>query len=330
MFGAMPTPLLVVDDLGVEFPRGGSAVRAADGVGFSIARGESLALVGESGSGKSATALALLRLVPPPGRITGGRVLLEGVDLLTLPEHELRRYRGAGLAYVPQEPGPSLNPVLTIGSQIVDVIRAHRDLPRRQAWAEAVSLLGRVGIPDPERRARAYPHEFSGGMAQRALIAMALSARPRILLADEPTTAIDPTLKLGILDLLRRLRDEEGLSILLITHDLGAVAALADRVLVMYAGRIVEEGGVDSLFARPLHPYTRALLDSLPRAGVARGELRTIRGSVPDLARLPSGCAFHPRCTLAEQACRAEVPALVEHAQGRVACIVANRAPAAR
>lgn len=331
MFGAMSPPLLCVDDLGVEFPRGDRSVRAADRVGFAIDRGEAVALVGESGSGKSATALALLRLVPPPGRIISGRVLFEGIDLLALPERELRRFRGAGLAYVPQEPGTALNPVLTVGSQIVDVIRAHRDLPKREAFCEAVALLGRVGIADPERRARAYPHEYSGGMAQRALIAMALAARPKLLLADEPTTAIDPTLKLGILDLLRRLRAEEGLAILLITHDLGSVAALADRVLVMYAGRIVEEGGVDALFAAPFHPYTRALLESVPRRGVARGELRAIPGMVPDLARLPPGCAFHPRCARVEEACRAEPPTLVAPSPGRrVACFVAQREIAAR
>jgi oligopeptide/dipeptide ABC transporter ATP-binding protein len=322
--------LLSVEDLGVEFPRNGGTVRAATGVSFTIGTGETVALVGESGCGKSATALALFRLVPPPGRVVSGRVVFEGTDLLPLPDEAIRRFRGAGLAWVPQEPGAALNPVLTVGSQVVDVIRAHRAVPKREAWAEAVELLRRVGIPDPEQRAREYPHQYSGGMKQRALIAMALSARPKLLVADEPTTAVDPTLKLGILDLLRALRDERGLSVLLITHDMGAVAALADRVLVMYAGRIVEEAGAQALFDDPRHPYTRGLLASVPRIDVARGDLPSIPGTVPDLAHLPPGCAFHPRCPLAEEACRAAVPQLAADPAGRrVACFVAQREGAA-
>jgi oligopeptide/dipeptide ABC transporter ATP-binding protein len=325
MFAAMRGVLLSVEDLGVEFPRNGGSVRAASGVSFAIETGETVALVGESGCGKSATALALFRLVPPPGRIVSGRVDFDGTDLLPLPEDAIRRFRGAGLAWVPQEPGAALNPVLSVGSQIVDVIRAHRALPKREAWAEAVDLLGRVGIPDPAQRAREYPHQYSGGMKQRALVAMALSARPRLLVADEPTTAVDPTLKLGILDLLRSLRDERGLSILLITHDMGAVAALADRVLVMYAGRIVEEAPVQALFDDPRHPYTRGLLASVPRVDLERGLLPSIPGSVPDLAQLPPGCAFHPRCAMARDACRAAVPPLVPDGPGRrVACPVAQ------
>jgi oligopeptide/dipeptide ABC transporter ATP-binding protein len=329
MFAAMRGVLLSVEDLGVEFPRNGGSVRAASGVSFAIGTGETVALVGESGCGKSATALALFRLVPPPGRIVSGRVVFDGTDLLPLPEEAIRRFRGAGLAWVPQEPGAALNPVLSVGSQIVDVIRAHRALPKREAWAEAVDLLGRVGIPDPAQRAREYPHQYSGGMKQRALVAMALSARPKLLVADEPTTAVDPTLKLGILDLLRSLRDERGLSILLITHDMGAVAALADRVLVMYAGRIVEEAPVQALFDDPRHPYTRGLLASVPRVDLERGLLPSIPGSVPDLAQLPPGCAFHPRCPMAQDACRAEVPPLVPDGPGRrVACPVAQAAGA--
>ena len=331
MFAAMRGVLLSVEDLGVEFPRNGGALRAASGVSFAIETGETVALVGESGCGKSATALALFRLVPPPGRVVSGRVVFEGTDLLPLPDEAIRRFRGAGLAWVPQEPGAALNPVLTIGSQIVDVIRAHRAVPRREAWEEAVELLRRVGIPDPAQRAREYPHQFSGGMKQRALIAMALSARPKLLVADEPTTAVDPTLKLGILDLLRALRDERGLSILLITHDMGAVAAIADRVLVMYAGRIVEEAGAQALFDDPRHPYTRGLLASVPRIDVARGDLPSIPGAVPDLAHLPPGCAFHPRCPLVEEGCRAAVPQLAADRTGRrVACFVAHREGAAR
>jgi oligopeptide/dipeptide ABC transporter ATP-binding protein len=330
MFAAMRGMLLSVEDLGVEFPRNGGTVRAATGVSFTIGTGETVALVGESGCGKSATALALFRLVPSPGRVVSGRVVFEGTDLLPLADEAIRRFRGAGLAWVPQEPGAALNPVLTVGSQVVDVIRAHRAVPKREAWADAVELLRRVGIPDPEQRAREYPHQYSGGMKQRALIAMALSARPKLLVADEPTTAVDPTLKLGILDLLRVLRDERGLSILLITHDMGAVAALADRVLVMYAGRIVEEAGAQALFDDPRHPYTRGLLASVPRIDVARGDLPSIPGSVPDLAHLPPGCAFHPRCPLAEEACRATVPQLAADPAGRrVACFVAQRGGAA-
>jgi oligopeptide/dipeptide ABC transporter ATP-binding protein len=330
MFAAMRGMLLSVEDLGVEFPRNGGTVRAATGVSFTIGTGETVALVGESGCGKSATALALFRLVPSPGRVVSGRVVFEGTDLLPLADEAIRRFRGAGLAWVPQEPAAALNPVLTVGSQVVDVIRAHRAVPKREAWADAVELLRRVGIPDPEQRAREYPHQYSGGMKQRALIAMALSARPKLLVADEPTTAVDPTLKLGILDLLRVLRDERGLSILLITHDMGAVAALADRVLVMYAGRIVEEAGAQALFDDPRHPYTRGLLASVPRIDVARGDLPSIPGSVPDLAHLPPGCAFHPRCPLAEEACRATVPQLAADPAGRrVACFVAQRGGAA-
>ena len=331
MFAAMRGVLLSVEGLGVEFPRNGGAVRAASEVSFAIETGETVALVGESGCGKSATALALFRLVPPPGRVVSGRVVFEGTDLLPLPDEAIRRFRGAGLAWVPQEPGAALNPVLTIGSQIVDVIRAHRAVTKREAWEEAVELLRRVGIPDPAQRAREYPHQFSGGMKQRALIAMALSARPKLLVADEPTTAVDPTLKLGILDLLRALRDERGLSILLITHDMGAVAAIADRVLVMYAGRIVEEAGAQALFDDPRHPYTRGLLASVPRIDVARGDLPSIPGAVPDLAHLPPGCAFHPRCPLVEEGCRAAVPQLAADRTGRrVACFVAHREGAAR
>jgi len=303
--------LLAVEGLRVEFPRGTRSVRAADGVDLTIRRGEIVGLVGESGCGKSATALGMIRLVPEPGRVAAGRVLLDGVDILALPEREIRRYRGAGLAYVPQEPGAALNPVLKIGSQIVDVIRAHRPIGRKEAWAEAVEALRRVGIPDPARRAGEYPHQFSGGMKQRALIALALAARPRVLLADEPTTALDVTLQAGILDLLRSLIEGGQLeAMLLITHDLGVVAALCDRVLVMYAGRIVERAEVGRLFRAPRHPYTKALLASLPRTEGRGRRLETIPGQVPDLADLPGGCPFHPRCPIAERRCREQDPAL--------------------
>ncbi len=321
--------LLQVDDLVVEFPRADGVVRAADKVSFSVGPGEVVGLVGESGCGKSATALTLLRLTPPPGVLVSGSVRLGDVDLTQLPEADLRRYRGAGLAYVPQAPGEALNPVLTVGSQIVDVICAHRPVPRKEAWAEAVAALRRVGLPDPARQAKEYPHQFSGGMKQRALIAMALSARPKVLLADEPTTAVDPTLQAGILDLLRSLVDHEGLSVLLITHDLGVVAAVADRVVVMYAGRVVEESDVDSLFHDARHPYSQALLRSLPRRDVERGRLPAIPGAPPDLAHLPPGCAFHPRCPLAAPECRVP-PAPPLHARPdgrRNACLLDDVAP---
>ncbi len=314
--------LLEVRDLSVEYPRPDGTVRAVDGVSLAVDRGEVVALVGESGCGKSTLGLALLGLVPSPGRITGGRVFLAGEDLLALPEPELRRRRGAGIAWVPQETGDALNPVMTVGAQVAEVLRAHRPLGRRQAMEEAVRALARVGIPDPARRARQYPHEFSGGMKQRALLAMALAAGPRVLVADEPTTALDVTLQAGVLDLLRGFADREGLGVLLVTHDLGVVAAACDRVIVMYAGRIVEEGPVGAVFRSPLHPYTEGLLAGVPRPGIPRGSLPAIPGQVPDLAHLPPGCAFAPRCSRATPRCRETVPVLEGAGAGRaVACL---------
>jgi len=316
--------LLEVRELCVDYPRPDGTVRAVDRVSLHVHAGEVVALVGESGCGKSTLGLALLSLVPPPGKITGGQVLLAGEDLLALPERELRRKRGAGIAWVPQETGDALNPVLTVGAQVAEVLRAHRPLDREEARREAVRALARVGIPDPERRARQYPHEYSGGMKQRALLAMALAAGPRMLVADEPTTALDVTLQAGILDLLRRLAGQEDLGVLLVTHDLGVVAALCDRVLVMYAGRVVEEGPVDALFAAPLHPYTEGLLGGVPRPGIPRGRLPAIPGQVPDLAHLPPGCAFAPRCSRATDRCRDRVPVLEPAGEGRaVACLEA-------
>ncbi len=311
------SPLLDVQGLVVEFARTGGVVRAVDGLDLRLARGEVVGLAGESGCGKSTAGLALFRLVPPPGRITAGRILFDGTDLLPLPEKDLRRYRGAGLAWIPQEPAEALNPVLTVGSQVVDVIRAHRDVPRRAAWDDAVAALARVGIADPARRAREYPHQYSGGMRQRALIAMALAARPRLLVADEPTTAVDATVQAGIAELLRGLVRDGGLAVLLISHDLDLLAGLCDRVAVMYAGRLVEDAPATALFADPRHPYTRALLTSRPAPDVPRGSLAAIPGSVPDLARLPAGCAFHPRCPWADDACRAAVPPLRARPDGR-------------
>jgi oligopeptide/dipeptide ABC transporter ATP-binding protein len=325
MFRRMtPVPLLEVRDLSVEFPREDSVVRAVAGVSFDIGAGEIVGLVGESGCGKSATALGLLRLVPEPGRVAAGTVSLGGKELLSLAERELRAYRGAGIAYVPQEPGESLNPVIRVGAQIVDVLRAHSRIRRADAWREAETALERVGIADPSRRAREYPHQYSGGMKQRALIAMALAARPKVLVADEPTTALDSTTQVGIVELLRSLITSGDLQgALLITHDLGLVAALCSRVLVMYAGRVVEEAPVDELFDRPRHPYTRALIESLPAAGDRRSRLRAIPGQVPDLSRLPGGCAFHPRCPDALERCSLEAPGISQVSAGhRVACLL--------
>ena len=294
-------------------------VRATDRVSFQVEEGETLGLVGESGCGKSVTALSLLRLVPPPGRIVSGRITYRGVDLTALPEKEMRRYRGRQIALVFQEPMTALNPVFTVGYQIAEGLIVHRMMPKKEALREAVRLMGLVRIPDPEGRSRDYPHQMSGGMRQRVMIAMALACRPSLLVADEPTTALDVTIQAEILDLLRRLKGEFNLSLILISHNLGVIAETADRVAVMYAGRIVEVAGVRNLFAAPRHPYTAGLLRSVPRLGeggdVAPGgrkrRLPAIEGNVPDLLRLPPGCAFHPRCPEVMPECRAVEPRLL-------------------
>jgi oligopeptide/dipeptide ABC transporter ATP-binding protein len=268
------------------------------------------------------TALSMMRLVPPPGRVAAGRVVLDGRDLLALPAREMRRVRGAELAMVFQEPMTALNPVFSVGSQIAEAVWLHRGVGRREAWRRAVGLLEEVGIPDAAQRARAYPHQLSGGMRQRVVIAMAIAGEPRVLIADEPTTALDVTIQAEILDLLGALRDRRGTALLLVTHDLGVVAQQADGLAIMYGGRIVEHGPVQMLFDRPRHPYTRALFRSMPGLGARRDRLETIPGQVPDLGRLPSGCAFRDRCPEAVPACAAGVPPLEEPAPGhRVACI---------
>ncbi len=316
-------PLLRVDGLVTEFRTGAGVVRAVDGVSFEVRPGETVGLVGESGCGKSALALSILRLLPvPQGRISSGKILWKGNDLLGFSPSAIRSVRGKEIAIIFQEPMTSLNPVFTVGSQIEEAIRAHEKVGHREAWARAVELLARVGIADPAARARDYPHQLSGGMRQRVLIAMALSCRPSLLIADEPTTALDVTVQAGILELLLRLQQETGMAVLLITHDMGVVAETARRVLVMYAGQIVEEAPVGGLFERPLHPYTTALLDSIPRVTGRRERLRSIPGSVPDPGDYPVGCRFHPRCPIAEPACRAAVPALETKAEARAArCI---------
>jgi oligopeptide/dipeptide ABC transporter ATP-binding protein len=268
------------------------------------------------------TALSLMRLVPPPGRIVAGQVLLDGRDLLRLPESEMRRVRGAGVGMIFQEPMTSLNPVLTVGSQIAEAVRIHRRRGRREAWARAVELLDEVGIAEPERRAHDYPHQLSGGMRQRAMIAIAISCEPRVLVADEPTTALDVTIQAEILALLRELRERRGMALLLITHDLGVVAEQADEVAIMYAGRIVEQAPVLEIFERPLHPYTQALFRSMPGVGPRRERLDAIPGQVPDLLRLPGGCAFRDRCPRAIEECARVVPPLDPHGPDhRAACV---------
>ena len=288
-------PLLEIDGLTVEFPSSKGALRAVDDVSFQIARGETLGLVGESGSGKSMSALAVIGLVPPPGRIAAGSVRFNGTNLTGLREKDMRRIRGAAVGFVFQEPMTALTPVFTIGSQLVETLAAHDIATGRAAQQKAAELLDAVRLPDPERRLRDYPHQLSGGQRQRALIAMALACNPALLIADEPTTALDVTVQAEILDLLREMKARFGLALLLITHDLGVVAETADRVAVMYAGRIVEQSPVADLFSNPLHPYTRGLLASMPGREQGR-HLRAIPGVVPPLGALPPGCTFAPRC----------------------------------
>jgi len=304
--------LLTVEDLSVAFPSDRGPVAVVRGASFTIASGEMVGLVGESGSGKSLTALSILGLVPDPGRITGGRVLFRDRDLTRLSDSELRRVRGARVAMIFQEPGTALNPVFTVGFQVVEAIRAHRRISRREARKQAEELLERVAISDPHRRLDDYPHQLSGGQRQRVMIAMALAAGPDLLLADEPTTALDVTIQAQILELLESLRQELGLAVLLITHDLAVVAETCERVVVMYAGEVVEQAPARTLFTRPAHPYTRGLLAALPRLGaeVARGGLVTISGTVPDPEHLPPGCPFHPRCPDRMPVCDRRAPAL--------------------
>ena len=316
-------PLLVVEDLETHFATGQGVRRAVDGVSFAIDRGEVLGLVGESGCGKSVTALSIMRLVSPPGRVAAGRVLFEGEDLLIKDAERMRQVRGARIAMVFQEPMTSLNPVFSIGDQIAAAIVAHGGATRSEAWARAETMLDLVQVPSPRQRARDYPHQLSGGLRQRAMIAMALASGPALLIADEPTTALDVTIQAQILDLLRRLQAERGMAVLLITHDLGVVAELCHRVAVIYAGRIVELAPVRALFARPLHPYTRGLLECLPHPSRFGQPLASIEGAPPDLRAVPGGCRFAPRCAHALPSCRRAEPTLDERAPGHfVACPV--------
>ena len=305
--------LLAVEDLRVSFPGISGEVPVVDGVSLSVEPGEFVGLVGESGSGKTMTALAIMRLIPAPGRISKGRVCLDGRNLLEASEAEMRKVRGRRIGMIFQEPMSALNPVFSIGFQIVEAIRVHRPMSRAEARKEAARLLDLVAIADPVNRLKDYPHQLSGGQRQRAMIAMALACEPDLLLADEPTTALDVTIQAQILELLDRLRQELDLALLLITHDLSVVAETCDRVVVMYCGRFVEEAPVEGLFAQPEHPYTRGLLRALPRLGtpVERGKLPSIPGQIPDPANRPEGCAFHPRCSEVFDRCSESEPELV-------------------
>jgi peptide/nickel transport system ATP-binding protein len=326
-------PLLAVEDLRTYFDLRQGLVKAVDGVSFTLSPRETLAIVGESGCGKSITALSLMRLVPdPPGRIVGGSVKLAGVDLLALDNEAMRSVRGNDVAMIFQEPMTSLNPVLTIGSQIAEAVLLHEDVSRRQAWDKAVEMLKLTRIPEPEQRAREYPHQLSGGMRQRAMIAMALACNPKVLIADEPTTALDVTIQAQILDIILDLQNKLGTAVILITHDLGVVAETAQRVIVMYAGRKVEEAPVEQLFARPQHPYTHGLMGSIPRLPSMRGDvanaverLQEIPGTVPALSNLPPGCVFAPRCAHAEDRCRAQFPPYEEKRPGHWAACWRSR-----
>ena len=330
----MSTPLLAIEDLQTHFFTRDGVVRAVDGVSYAVEAGETLAVVGESGCGKSVTALSILRLVPsPPGRIVGGTIRFEGVDLLQIGEGEMRRIHGNEISMIFQEPMTSLNPVLTVSRQITETLILHQGLTARAAAARAIEMLRLVRIPEPERRARQYPHELSGGMRQRVMIAMALACHPKLLIADEPTTALDVTIQAQILDLMRELKSEIGAAIILITHDLGVVAEMAQRVVVMYAGRKVEEAPVGDLFRRPQHPYTLGLLASVPRLGATLGRaepprLAEIPGTVPSLRDPIVGCAFAPRCAYATERCSREAPPLeAKTAAHLAACFESERLP---
>jgi oligopeptide/dipeptide ABC transporter ATP-binding protein len=315
-------PLLSVRDLVIEFTTEQGVVRAVDGISFDVFPNETVGLVGESGCGKTVTGLSILGLVPrPPGRIAGGRIEFEGRDLVGLDESELRAIRGRDIAMIFQEPMTALNPVFTVGSQMTDVLRRYKGLSRRQARAAAIELLARVGIPAPDRRVDEYPHQLSGGMRQRVVIAMALSCDPKLIVADEPTTALDVTTQAQVLEQLVRLQEEFRMAMILVTHDLGVIAEACDRAMVMYCGRIVEQAPIEELFARPRHPYSAGLLASIPaRVDDERRELPVIPGMVPDLLHLPPGCRFADRCGRRLARCDVEQPGLAPAGESRVAC----------
>ncbi len=323
----MAEPLLTISNLSTHFPTEGGPVKAVDGITLQVAAGRVLGLVGESGCGKTMTALSVMRIVPPPGRVVGGSIRFQGQELLALGEREMQRVRGHRIAMIFQEPMTALNPVLTVGEQVAEMLRHHLKMSRAEAKARTIELFRQVGIPSPEERYRAYPHQLSGGLRQRIMIAMAISCRPALIIADEPTTALDVTIQAQILALLKQLQQELGLSLVLISHDLGVIAEMADEVAVMYAGRIVEQTTTARLFANPLHPYTQGLLQSLPRRAPRdrRQRLVAIPGMVPKLSHLPSGCTFHPRCSVAIARCSGEEPELKSLAPSHAArCWVAE------
>ncbi|MFE2815555.1 ABC transporter ATP-binding protein [Streptomyces nigra] len=310
--------LLDVRDLKVEFRTRDGIARAVNGVSFGVDAGETLAVLGESGSGKSVTAQAVMGILDsPPGRITAGEVLFQGRDLLRLNEDERRRVRGAGMAMIFQDALSSLNPVLTVGDQLGEMFVVHRGMSRKDARAKAVELMDQVRIPGARERVKQYPHQFSGGMRQRIMIAMAIALEPALIIADEPTTALDVTVQAQVMDLLAELRREYKMALVLITHDLGVVADVADRIAVMYAGRIVESAPVQDIYKAPAHPYTRGLLESVPRLDLKGRELTAISGLPPNLTRIPPGCAFHPRCPMARDVCRTDEPPLYEVSETR-------------
>jgi peptide/nickel transport system ATP-binding protein len=303
--------LLEVHDLAISFRGQNGEVKAVTGVSFDIKEGETLGIVGESGCGKSVTSLSIMRLLPnPPGRISGGEVLFEGQDLTKVSESKMRELRGNEISMVFQEPMTSLNPVFTIGKQLDEVLLLHQKISKREARNQTIEMLKKVGIPRPEQIVKEYPHQLSGGMRQRIMIAMALACQPKLLIADEPTTALDVTIQAQILDLMRRLKEDTGTSIMLITHDLGVVAEMCDRVIVMYAGQVVEESDVVNLFKDPLHPYTKGLMGSIPNPSKKGERLTSIKGTVPSLANMPAGCRFASRCPIAVEKCFSENPEL--------------------
>ena len=315
-------PLIRVRNLSIEFSTEVGVVRAVDNISFDVHPGETLGVVGESGCGKTVTALSLLRLIPSSGRIVSGSIDMGGRDLASLPEKAMREIRGGDISMIFQEPMTALNPVFTCGNQMIDVLVQHKRLSRRQARAEAIEMLSRVGIPLPDKRIDEYPHQLSGGMRQRVMIAMALSCNPKVLVADEPTTALDVTTQAQVMEQIVKLQHEFGMAVVLITHDLGVVAESCRRAVVMYCGKIIEDAPIETLFATPRHPYTAGLLRSIPRIREQRvAELPIIPGMVPDLKRLPPGCRFAPRCDRATDVCNAESPGLADHDGGaRAAC----------
>ncbi len=311
--------LLEIKGLTTEFVTEAGAAKAVDGVSFEIGKQETVGLVGESGCGKSVTALSIMRLVQyPPGRISAGSVMMDGMDLLKLPEKQMRRVRGNDISIVFQEPLSSLNPVFTCGEQIRETIALHQKMGRKESREKAVEMLGLVKIPDPAKRYGNYPHQMSGGMRQRVMIAMALSCQPRLLIADEPSTALDVSVQAQIIELLLDLKEKMGMSVLLITHDLAVVAQMADRVVVMYAGVVVEQAPIDSLFADPAHPYTEGLIASIPKLGARMDRLQVIPGNVPDPLRLPAGCRFSDRCPKRQERCLKQEPPMFSIAGGRL------------